>query len=63
MPIRSTNSAFIALVLASLLAAPLAAAGDDDIPRTASGRPDLSDNYLISATGPTRSTASTAPRS
>ncbi len=47
MSIRSTNSAFIALVLASLLAAPLAAAGDDDIPRAASGRPDLSGNYDV----------------
>ncbi|MDE2977705.1 MAG: hypothetical protein OXU63_09320, partial [Acidobacteriota bacterium] len=35
------------LTLLAFLAAPLAAAGDDDIPRTASGRPDLSGNYDV----------------
>ena len=38
---------FVTLTLLSLLAAPVAAAGDDDIRRTASGRPDLTGNYDV----------------
>ncbi len=47
MSFRRSNFLFTAVALASLLTTPLAARGDDDIPRTPSGRPDLSGNYDV----------------
>ncbi|MYB20639.1 MAG: hypothetical protein F4Y16_16930 [Holophagales bacterium] len=48
MPLpRKVLIPFACPTLLAFLAAPVAAAGDDDIPRTASGRPDLSGNYDV----------------